>query len=87
MFIMIYFPSILFEVFMPCYFGSVVLEQSKCLTTDIYTSNWIDKNDKFKRNLMITVERTFRPITTFVAGLFGLNLSTFIRVSETLRFL
>ena len=74
------------EIFLPCYYGSSVLEKSKSLTTDIYKSNWIQQNPKFKKSLMILVERTFRPIATFVAGLFGLNLTTFISVDIRIEF-
>lgn len=80
-FIIIYFNCMIIEIFVPCYFGSVVVEKSRKLTHDMFLSNWIERGPLFKKSLGILVERTFRPIATFAGGVFLLHLPTFLSVN------
>lgn len=70
------------EIFVPCFFGSVVMEKSRKLTYDAFNSNWMAHGPLFRKSLSILVERTFRPVATFAGGLFLLQLPVFLSVSN-----
>lgn len=68
------------ELFVPCFFGSLVTANSKLITHRIYDSNWIDKSQKYKKAIKIFVERTFTPIAFYAGGQFLLDLQSFLQV-------
>lgn len=76
-----YFICMIIEIFVPCYFGSVVMDKSRELTYDAFRANWLEQRPLFTKSLSIFVERTFRPIATFAGGIFLLHLPVFISVS------
>lgn len=84
-FLIAYFMCMVAEIFVPCYYGTVLIDKSKELTDQIYSSNWINQKWKYKQAMMIFVERTLRPIRIRAGGLFLLNLQTFLSVNEQLR--
>lgn len=75
-----YLISMTTEVFIPCYFGSVVIQKSNRLTTKIYESNWIDKVHSFKSSLKIMLINSIEPLTPLAGGLFVIGLPTFLTV-------
>lgn len=68
------------EVFVPSYFGSLTQIKSKRLSYDVFSSNWLHENQKYKMNLMILVERTLRPMHLKCGNLVELGLETFLKV-------
>lgn len=76
-----YLLAIVVEIFAPTYAGSLFYERSESLPREIFNSNWIDKNQRYKAAMMILVERTLRPIRIAAGSLFELNLSTLLKVS------
>lgn len=83
-FIILYFLSMIIQIFIPCYFGSIIYYKSKNITTDIYESNWINQSKQFKRCMMIFVAGTFNSIETKAGGLFTVNLGTFLSVNRAI---
>ena len=83
MFVLIYSVCMVIEVYIPCYYGSVVIEKSRRLTDSIYASDWINQDQTFKSSLLILVSRTFKPLATSAGGLYVLNLTTFMSVRGT----
>lgn len=81
LFSIVYSFAMVTEIFVPSYFGSLVLAKSMKLTYAIFKSNWIHAPNQFKRELQIFAERTMRPITIFAASVFILNLATLLKVS------
>lgn len=69
------------EIFVPCYFGSVVTQKSNEITRHIYESNWIPQTEKYKQAYRIFVERTFYPIKLHAGGYFVLGLETMLKVN------
>lgn len=70
----------IFEILMPCYYGSQVKAKSEQLIPDMFSANWMDQSMRFKKIMLIFNERANRPITPFAGGLFALALSNFVAV-------
>lgn len=68
------------EIAVPSYFGSLVQNNSNHLPYDIFQSNWLFENRKYKINMMILVERTLRPMRIIIGNIFILDMSTFLKV-------
>lgn len=73
------------EIFVPTYWGSVLIEKSRKLTHDIYCSNWFETGLEFRKNFLILGVRTLKPIALYGGGLFLLNLSIFLSVGYLLE--
>lgn len=69
------------EIFVPCYFGSSALEKSKRIAGNIYESNWIEQDKKYKQAFRLFVERTFYPVHIYVHKVFLLDLQTFLKAN------
>lgn len=81
LFSVVYSSAMITEIFIPSYFGSVLISKSEKLTYDIFKSNWISAPKKYTRAMQILVERTLRPITIYAASVFMLNLTTLLKVN------
>lgn len=68
------------EIYIPCYFGTVLHFESDKLTQAAFHSNWIDQNPYFKRMMLMFGQGTIKPIRIFAGAMFELNLTTFISV-------
>lgn len=80
-FILEYLICMAVEIFVPTYAGSVFRAKSESLSHEIFKSNWINKSQRYKKSMMILVERTLRPIRISAGSVFELSLSTFLKVS------
>lgn len=76
-----YLMCILVQIYLPSYLGSRLSVDSDELTHVIFTTQWIDRNEKCKRVVRILVERTMRPMTVYAGGLFQLSMQTFLKVT------
>lgn len=78
----VYFVGIVNQILLNCYFGNHLSYESDGITSIIYQSQWMDRNEKCKRAMRILVERSMRPMAIWAGGLFELSLPTFVRVSQ-----
>lgn len=75
------FLCILMETFPICYFGSVLMEHTNQLTFALYNCNWMEQDQKFRKTLIVFMERSQRT-NVFLAGcMIPITLQTFISVS------
>ena len=80
LFLISFTTSMTMEIAFPSYFGTVLTAKSETLTMEIYKSNWIEQDARFKKAFCIFVARTFQPIITLAGGLFQLSLPTLLKV-------
>lgn len=80
LFLFLYILSMTYQIFIPCYFGSIVSQKSEQLPTNLLESNWLDGTTSMRRSVTIIGERVKRPITPFAGGLFVVGLPTFVSV-------
>lgn len=82
LFVISYSDCMLIQIFVPCYFGTIVIGHFNAVTRSLYFSNWIPQTPRFQSSMQIFVARTLPPVAIKGGGLFPLNLSTFISVSS-----
>lgn len=80
MFMALYMSSMMYQILIPCYFGSIVVRKSDELLGKMYASNWIEQSKRFKASLLIFGERAQKPIVPVAAGLFDVSLPTYVSV-------
>lgn len=70
------------QVFVPCYFGSILLETSKKLSFEMYNSQWPDQSKEFKLAMLILSERLNKPVELYAnKKVISISLPTFVNVS------
>lgn len=79
--VVLYVLGLIFEIFLPCYIGSVVMAKSEQLLPAVYESNWIEQSAVYKASLLIFGERAKRAIAPKAGGLFALELPMFVSAS------
>ncbi|XP_030750801.1 odorant receptor Or1-like [Sitophilus oryzae] len=65
------------EVFMYCYAGSLIYNETLFFNSDLYITNWINLDLKSKRALITLMEYGKRPFVIRAGKLFDLSLDTF----------
>ncbi len=76
-----YFLCAVFRIFLPCYFGNLVLSASEALQIRLYSSGWLDMSIVCRRKLIILMERMKRPTVIWAWVLFPLTLAIFKSVN------
>lgn len=83
--VVLYVLGLVFEIFLPCYIGSIVMAKSEQLLGAVYQSNWIEQTPVYKSSLLIFGERAKRRIAPKAGGLFALELPMFVSVRSRRR--
>nr|UTN00930.1 odorant receptor [Semanotus bifasciatus] len=76
----IYFLTMLIEVFLYCYYGAVLYEESNSVINAIYMSEWYNFDQQSKKALITLMERAKRPMTITAGKLLDLSLETFTMI-------
>lgn len=79
-FIIMFFMCMFIEIYIPCFFGTLLRYKSSNLTEAAFHSNWTEQSPRFKRFLLMFAQGTIRPIRICAGDLFELNLSIFLSV-------
>nr|QZH55115.1 odorant receptor 19 [Achelura yunnanensis] len=79
-YIALYLACLLLELFVYCYYGTLLENESNFVNESVYLCDWTSLSPKFRKQLMIAMIRWSRPITPMAAGLVPLSLNTFIAV-------
>lgn len=81
LFLLAYLLGILYQIFLPCYCGSLIADLSADLVTDLYRSAWIGRGKRVKTIMLEMMERAKRPIVmTVYMDLADIQLTSFVRV-------
>ncbi|CAD7002688.1 odorant receptor 2a-like [Ceratitis capitata] len=65
------------ELFVYCWFGNEVSEQSKTLTTSGYNCHWYQFGPRYKKSLLIFMFNSQKPIVFTAGGFMALSLPSF----------
>lgn len=84
--VVLYLICVISQILLNGFLGSRLTDQSDDITHAIYSSQWMDRNEKCKRAMCILIVRGMRPIRIFAGGLFELSLPTFVKVELDLLF-
>ncbi|KAG6441258.1 hypothetical protein O3G_MSEX001756 [Manduca sexta] len=78
-----YMCCILTEIFLFCFFGNEVTHESERLKESVYEMNWLEIPLKYRRTLIIFMERIKRPIDPMAGAIIPLSNSTFLSVVKS----
>lgn len=70
----------LFEIFLPCFFGNEIMLASNNLSYSLFSSEWTEQNISYKKKMIIFTERLRRPIVITAGKIVNLSLITFTSV-------
>ncbi|XP_068910837.1 odorant receptor 4-like [Tenebrio molitor] len=79
----LYEGCILLEIFLWCYYGNEVIVKSEQLTTSAFKSDWPDCNKEYKKDLLLFMIRSQRPLKLYAGGYFPLSLQTFMAIVKS----
>jgi odorant receptor len=67
----------MFEIFLPCYFGNELSHASSKLSTAVFHSNWIEEELSYKKSLIVLMENLKKDMKITAFGIIDVNLETF----------
>lgn len=73
----------IYEIFIPCFFGSQLHEASSKLIDEVYCSNWLALDTKTKKILVTFMENLKYPMEITYHGLFYVNLISFREIIDS----
>nr|WJJ63337.1 odorant receptor 37 [Pachyrhinus yasumatsui] len=68
------------EVFLFCYFGSLLYFESSTFVTDVYLTDWLALDQKSQRAYLIIMENAKRPLMIRAGKIIDLSLDTFATI-------
>lgn len=74
---LIYFICMPAEIFPSCYYGTILEIEFENLANALFSCNWMEQDEKFKKNLRIFAEQTKKPMNV-MAWLFRINMNAFL---------
>lgn len=77
----------LLQLLLPCLFGEFIKIGMERLSTNLYLTNWYDLKLKDQKSFLIVLGMTQREYELKAAGLYNINMNTFIQVHFNIIFL
>ncbi|CAK1540401.1 unnamed protein product [Leptosia nina] len=74
---------ILTELFLYCYFGTELSVESSYIAESVYLMQWLFSGPRFRRSLVLVMERARRPLRPRAARLVPLSLETFLKILKS----
>ncbi|CAD7085730.1 unnamed protein product [Hermetia illucens] len=74
---------IILEIFLYCYFGNELADESNRMSGAIYSCNWTNQDKSFRKNLLIFLQSTQTNMMIVAGGIFPVDLSTFVSVMKS----
>ncbi|XP_063827159.1 odorant receptor 4-like [Ostrinia nubilalis] len=74
---------ILTELFLYCYYGNEVTVESDRMVEAVYAMEWLHAPLRFKRSLVLVMERAKRPLRPAAGHLIPLSLDTFVTILKS----
>lgn len=72
----------IFDIFMIMFYGNEIMVASDRLSYYLYESNWIDRSQSIKKNVLMFGELLMQPHMLVVMNTFPLTLKTFMKVEN-----
>lgn len=81
-FLISYLVNMLIELFLPCYFGSLVTASSERMSVSVFQSKWNDQPLRIQRMVNMVITGAQRPVVLYTyKGIFLIALPTFVTVT------
>ncbi|KAF7385335.1 hypothetical protein HZH68_013765 [Vespula germanica] len=79
--ILLYMCCILTQVYLYCWYGSLIETKSQEISMTIFNIDWITLSDDIRKTLLFMMKRTMKPIVFVVIRILPVNLDSFVSVS------
>lgn len=82
-FLLMYMGNMGMELFIPCWYGSLVRAQSERLSGAVFEGGWVEMGVRYRRSMMVFVEGVRRPMVMYTwKRVFVIALPTFVTVGR-----
>ncbi|KAL4716583.1 hypothetical protein ACJJTC_010247 [Scirpophaga incertulas] len=78
-----YMTVMVFQIMVPCWFGTQIMVKSGQLSTALYGCDWTSTSKQFKTSLRIFMSRANKPLTIVGGKMFPLSLETFTAIMNS----
>ncbi|CAD0195029.1 unnamed protein product [Chrysodeixis includens] len=79
----LFISCILTELFLYCYYGNEVTDESNRVSESIYSMEWRRAGLSFQRSLVLVMERAKRPLRPAAGLVIPLSLDTFVKIIKS----
>nr|QRF70978.1 odorant receptor [Semiothisa cinerearia] len=79
----VYLSCMLAQLFIYCYFGTQLKYESELVTQSIYSSDWLVLSPQFRRQLLVMMQVSSRPLLPRIAYVVPMSLETYIAVLKS----
>lgn len=69
--------TMLFQIFLPCYYGNQISKMSDEISLKFFHSEWYREKPAYKSTARIFMEFAKKPVKICAIGIFDINLATF----------
>nr|UZH23372.1 odorant receptor 59a1 [Anastrepha ludens] len=73
-----YFLAMPLEIFPTCYYGTYFQLLFDKLHIEMYSSNWVEQTQKFRKHMILFCERSLKQHTVMAGGIVRVHLDTFV---------
>ncbi|XP_061397304.1 odorant receptor 2a-like, partial [Musca vetustissima] len=78
-----FFGAITIEILILCYFGDLYCRANDFLIDAIYECNWIERDERFKKALLLLLQRSQQTDCIRAGNLIPVRLPTFVKIMKT----
>nr|AIG51873.1 odorant receptor [Helicoverpa armigera]QPX50343.1 odorant receptor [Helicoverpa armigera] len=79
----LFISCILTELFLYCYYGNEVTDESERVSQSLYSMEWRRARLTFRRSLVLVMERAKRPLRPAAGRVIPLSLDTFVKIIKS----
>ncbi|CAH1640018.1 unnamed protein product [Spodoptera littoralis] len=79
----LFISCILTELFLYCYYGNEVTDESSRVSESLYSMEWARAGLSFRRSLVLVMERAKRPLRPAAGRVIPLSLDTFVKIIKS----
>ncbi|KAF7271063.1 hypothetical protein GWI33_016023 [Rhynchophorus ferrugineus] len=83
LYLFLYQTAIFLLLLFPCWFASVMTEKSENVPVALYSCNWFDASEDFKKQLVYVMMRTQTPLMMLANDFFYISVELFMKIVKT----
>nr|WJJ63308.1 odorant receptor 8 [Pachyrhinus yasumatsui] len=79
-YLVVYFIAITILLLVPCWFASEMTRKSENIPLAAYNCDWMAASNSFKKELMVFMVRSQRPLKLYAANIFEISVEIFVKI-------
>ncbi|KAM7349106.1 odorant receptor 7a-like [Cochliomyia hominivorax] len=77
-----YVLAVVVEIFPLCYYANCLMYDSDLLSVEIFHSNWMKQNTRYRKMLIFFIQRSQQTMELMAGKMFPINLNSFISIAK-----